>query len=244
MRLRVGLIGALVAAAVALGYGVNAGWTHTADVFAAHDLMPWRACPYHPQSSVDQLIAPLPAAFCHSPQPLYAPPATGRVAFAVASTAAPAMAMVAVAILACLAPRRRRLRTLIVGLAALGAASVGEVVGKLAVTRPPILRLTHAHQVAVSMTHSFPCGHTIRGCIVVYLVIALRRSWAAAAFVWFAAVQVALVSTSGHTLTDLGGGLLLGLVIAAVMARALRHTPEPARVSAPSALPAAGETVV
>ncbi len=243
MTRRVAVVAALVAAAVALGYGVNAGWTHTADAFAAHDLMPWRACPYHPQSSADQLIAPLPAAFCHSPRPLYAPPAIGRVAFAVASTAAPAMAMVAVAILACLAPRRR-LRTLIVGLGALGAASVGEVVGKLAVTRPAILRLTHAHQVAVSMTHSFPCGHTIRGCIVVYLVIASRRSWAAVALVWFAAVQAALVSTSGHTLTDLGGGLLLGLAIAAVMARALRHTPEPALVTASSTHAAAGETVV
>ena len=91
------------------------------------------------------------------------------------------------------------------------------------------------------MTHSYPCGHTIRGCIVVYLVIALRRSWAAAAVVWFAAVQVSLVSTSGHTLTDLGGGLLLGLAIAAVMARALRHNPEPARVTAPIAPAAAGE---
>lgn len=244
MKPPVVVIAALVAAAVALGYGVNTGWTHTADAFAAHDLMPWRACPYRPQSSADQLIAPLPAAFCHSRRPLYAPPTTGRVTFAVASTAAPAMAMVAVAVLACLAPRRRRLRTLIVGLAALGLASVVEVVGKLVVTRPAILRWTHAHQVAVSMTHSYPCGHTIRGCIVVYLVIALRRSWAAAAVVWFAAVQVSLVSTSGHTLTDLGGGLLLGLAIAAVMARALRHNPEPARVTAPSAPAAAGETVI
>lgn len=221
MRARVLVAVVLLALAAALGYTVNAGTTHRLDAYAVHDLMPWRACPYHPQSAVDQLVAPLPAAFCRSRPPLYEPPAAGRAAFAVASSAAPAMVVAAVVALACLAPRRRR-RALVVGLCGVGAATIAEVAGKLVVTRPPILRGIHGHLVSVSTTHSFPCGHTIRACIVVYLVVALRPAWASVAFVWFAGVQVALVATSGHTLTDLAGGLLVGVAIAAIMGRALR----------------------
>lgn len=241
MRLRALLVAALLAAAAALGHAVDAGWTHRMDAYTVHHLMPWRACPHHPQSAVAQLLAPLPAAFCHSRAPVYEPPRAGRAAFAVASTAAPAMVALAVVALAGLAPRGRRRRLLLVGLGGVGVATVAEVVGKLVVTRPPIPRVPGGHLMNVSTTHSFPCGHTIRACIVVYLVTTVRPSWTAVAFVWFAAVQVALVTTSGHTLSDLGGGMLVGVAVALVAALALRSAPGAPRATAPAA--PAGETV-
>lgn len=234
MRARALLVVIALALATALGYAVNVGWAQAMDAYTVH-LMPWRACPYHPQSSADQLIAPLPAAVCHSRPPYYEPPAAGRAAFAVASTAAPAMTLVLVLALAVLAARGRRWRILLAGVCAVAAATFVEIIGKLVVTRPPIMRVIHTHHVALNTAHSFPCGHTIRACIVVYLVVALRPRWAATVLVWFAAVQVALATTSGHTPTDLGGGLLVGVAIAATMSCALGRPKAPARVAAPLA---------
>jgi PAP2 superfamily len=211
----------LVGAALALGTAVSMGATKAIDSYSVANLTPWRACPYHPQSSIDQLIAPLPAAFCHSAPPRYSPPRAGRVAFGLAATAAPLPAIIALVALVCLLGSVKRGRTVAVGLCALGGATIAEVIGKLVVTRPAPTRTIHGHSVLLNIAHSFPCGHTIRACVITYVVTAMRPAWSVAVFVWFFAVNVALVATSGHTLTDIAGGVVIGGAICVLMEHSL-----------------------
>jgi hypothetical protein len=228
------LLVVLLTACVALAGAVTAGWTRDVDTYTVARLWPWRACPYHPQASLAPLVAPLPAAFCHSPPPFYEPSATGRAAFVVAASAAPLPALLLLTALVAIGPRGRRRWTLAVGLCALGAATLAEVVGKDAVTRGAIDRVVGGHVHTAGIGHTFPCGHTIRVCVIAYVAARIHPICAAAALVWLLAVNVALVATSGHTLTDIAGGLLVGGGVATAMSLALWTRPRPAAAILPA----------
>jgi membrane-associated phospholipid phosphatase len=110
--------------------------------------------------------------------------------------------------------RRRQPMAARLWLAAWLCANAAELVGKVAIERPEV-RWSNGHSPihVVSFDHSFPSGHSARA-VVVAAVLAYafpRVRFAAAA--WVVLVPAALVVAGDHTVSDVVGGTLLGLLL-------------------------------
>jgi membrane-associated phospholipid phosphatase len=92
-------------------------------------------------------------------------------------------------------------------------ADAVEVIGKWGLTKPAVFGTADGQRVhVVPFDDSFPSGHMMRGVIVAWaLALVWRRAvpWLA---VWAFFVGPALVLVSAHTITDVVGGALLGLI--------------------------------
>ncbi len=114
----------------------------------------------------------------------------------------------------------------VVALAPAAAWVIGngiEVIGKGTITRPALYG--HINGVPVHVTafdDSFPSGHMLRGVIVAFAIgLVFTRSWKWAA-VWAAFVGPLLVLQSAHTITDVIGGALVGLILLVLMLSVVR----------------------
>jgi membrane-associated phospholipid phosphatase len=98
-----------------------------------------------------------------------------------------------------------------------------EWIGKHTLVRPALYGTAGGVRIHVgSFDDSFPSGHMIRGLIVAYAVVLLwRRVWPWAAL-WAVLVGPALVLVSAHTVTDVVGGALIGLILIVLMEAAAR----------------------
>ena len=87
-----------------------------------------------------------------------------------------------------------------------------EVIGKGTIVRPDLYGGS-AHVHIVAFDDSFPSGHMIRGIVVAFaisLMFPRATRWAAG---WAVLVAPALVLQSAHTVTDVIGGILVGLIL-------------------------------
>ena len=102
----------------------------------------------------------------------------------------------------------------VVWLGAWVAANAAELAGKTGLERPD-LRWTNGRETIplYSFDSSYPSGHTTRAfvlaAVVAYAFPRLRRAAAA----WLALVPPALVISGDHTISDVVGGVLLGLLL-------------------------------
>jgi membrane-associated phospholipid phosphatase len=114
------------------------------------------------------------------------------------------------------------------GLAPAAAWVIGngiEVIGKETITRPSFnwtVDGTHWHITAFD--NSFPSGHMMR-CLIVAFAIALlwarSRNWA---ILWVVLVAPALVISGAHTVTDVVGGALVGLILLVLLLAVVRDS--------------------
>jgi membrane-associated phospholipid phosphatase len=97
-----------------------------------------------------------------------------------------------------------------------------EVIGKRTIVRPGLYGGSDRIHIVV-FDDSFPSGHMIRGIVVAFaiaLVYPRATRWVA---LWALLVAPALVLQSAHTLTDVIGGTLVGLILVILMVGVLRE---------------------
>jgi membrane-associated phospholipid phosphatase len=98
-----------------------------------------------------------------------------------------------------------------------------EVVGKGTLTRPPLYGTALGRSVHIeAFDDSFPSGHTIRGVIVAFAVALMFTRWWKWALAWCVLVGPALVLQSSHTITDVVGGLIIGVILLVLMYSVVR----------------------
>ena len=110
--------------------------------------------------------------------------------------------------------RRGRQVAAVLWLGAWLGANAAEFVGKVGLARPDVRWSNGVHPIhVVSFDHSYPSGHSARGVVLAALVAYAfpRLRYAAAA--WVVLVPVALVVAGDHTVSDVVGGTLLGLLL-------------------------------
>jgi membrane-associated phospholipid phosphatase len=110
--------------------------------------------------------------------------------------------------------RRGRPVAAVLWLAAWLGANAVELVGKVGLARPDVhwsngVRPIHV----VSFDHSYPSGHSARGVVLAALVAYALPRLRYAAAAWAAFVPAALVVAGAHTVSDVVGGTLLGLLL-------------------------------
>jgi membrane-associated phospholipid phosphatase len=110
--------------------------------------------------------------------------------------------------------RRGRPAAAILWLGAWLGANAAELVGKVGLARPDVhwsngLRPVHV----ASFDHSYPSGHSARGVVLAALVAYAFPRVRHAAAAWVVLVPAALVVAGDHTVSDLVGGTLLGLLL-------------------------------
>jgi membrane-associated phospholipid phosphatase len=125
------------------------------------------------------------------------------------------VASAAIVAASCLALVRRGARVpALVWPAAWLVANAAELVGKLGLHRPDVHWTNGPHPVhVVPFDHSYPSGHTARGVVVAALVAYVVPRLRVAAAAWVVLVPVALVVGGDHTVSDVVGGMLLGLLL-------------------------------
>jgi membrane-associated phospholipid phosphatase len=97
-----------------------------------------------------------------------------------------------------------------------------EVIGKGAIVRPALYGGS-AHVHIGAFDTSFPSGHMIRGIVVAFafsLVFPRATRWAA---LWAVLVAPVLVVQAAHTVTDVIGGILIGLIMVVLAIGVLRE---------------------
>src|SRR5579884_2503741 len=112
-----------------------------------------------------------------------------------------------------------------------------EVIGKHRLTRPAVHWEGGGVRIHVlPFDNSYPSGHTARAVVVAAAVAYAWPRVRAAAAVWVVLVPAALVAAGDHTISDVVGGALLGL-LAVLCARAMirRWTPSQASSGGSSA---------
>jgi membrane-associated phospholipid phosphatase len=110
--------------------------------------------------------------------------------------------------------RRGRQVAAVLWLGAWLGANAAELAGKVGLTRPDVRWSNGVRPIhVVSFDHSYPSGHSARGVVLAALVAYAfpRLRYAAAA--WVVLVPVALVVAADHTVSDVVGGTLLGLLL-------------------------------
>jgi len=113
--------------------------------------------------------------------------------------------------------RRGRLPAALVWLAAWLSGSVIELIGKHLLDRPSLYWTNGQARIHVTpFANSYPSGHTIRSVVIAALLAFVWPRAKVPLAVWLAFVPVALVVVAAHTITDVIGGLLLGVLIVLV----------------------------
>jgi membrane-associated phospholipid phosphatase len=150
----------------------------------------------------------------------------------------PASFLVSALLVAALCVRLARREAVVAALVWLGAwlaANAAELVGKLGLERPDVHWSNGVRPVHVAtFDQSYPSGHSARAVVLAALVAYVfpRARYAAAA--WVVLVPAALVVAGDHTVSDVVGGTLLGLLIVLVahaMIRAWSPSQTSSRVS-------------
>jgi membrane-associated phospholipid phosphatase len=115
----------------------------------------------------------------------------------------------------CLTLVRRGARVpAVVWLGAWLGANGAELVGKVGLHRPDVHWTNGAQPVhVVPFDHSYPSGHSARGVVVAALVAYVVPRLRVAAAAWVVLVPVLLVVGGDHTVSDVVGGMLLGLLL-------------------------------
>lgn len=89
-----------------------------------------------------------------------------------------------------------------------------EVAGKHVLVRPALYGTADGVRVHVTaFDDSYPSGHMIRGLLVAGAVVLVWRRTTPWAVVWAVLVGPALVLQAAHTITDVVGGALVGLIL-------------------------------
>jgi membrane-associated phospholipid phosphatase len=110
--------------------------------------------------------------------------------------------------------RRGRPVAAVVWLGVWLAANVAELVGKAGLARPDVRWSNGPRPVHVlSFDHSYPSGHTARAVVLAALVAYVFPRLRLAAAAWLLLVPAALVVAGDHTVSDVVGGMLLGLLL-------------------------------
>jgi membrane-associated phospholipid phosphatase len=123
----------------------------------------------------------------------------------------------------------RRLGT-VAALAPAAAWVIGnavEVVGKHVIVRPAVYGTANGVRIHVTaFDDSFPSGHMLRGVLVAGAIVLVWKRAAPWALFWVVLVGPALVLQAAHTITDVVGGAIVGVMLL-VPVFALVHAPEP-----------------
>ena len=219
-------LAALVVALAALSALVAAGAPTRLDQFAVDHLMPW----LRPSAHAPDLIVGL-----YRPFALPSPNWTKVLDL----WTYPCSVLISGLVVAYAAVRLWRPYGPLVALAPAAAWVVGnglEVLGKHTITRPALYRQVGPVRVHVAaFDDSFPSGHMMRGLVVAFTVALLWPRATRAVAAWVLLVAVALVVAGDHTPTDVGGGLLVGLVLLTCLAVASPTLAVPAAGRGPSA---------
>jgi membrane-associated phospholipid phosphatase len=110
--------------------------------------------------------------------------------------------------------RRGRPVAAIVWLGAWLGANAVELVGKEGLARPDVRWSNGPRPVHVlPFDHSYPSGHTARAVVVAALLAYLAPRLRVPAAAWLLLVPPALVVAGDHTVSDVVGGMLLGLLL-------------------------------
>ncbi len=89
-----------------------------------------------------------------------------------------------------------------------------EVAGKDLLVRPALYGTANGVRIHVAaFDDSFPSGHMLRGVLVAGAVVLVWTRATRLAVVWVVLVAPALVLQAAHTITDVVGGALVGLVL-------------------------------
>ncbi len=89
-----------------------------------------------------------------------------------------------------------------------------EVAGKHVIVRPALYGTANDVRVHVTaFDDSFPSGHMMRGVLVAGAVVLVWRRATRWAVLWAVLVGPALVLQAAHTITDVVGGALVGLIL-------------------------------
>jgi len=132
--------------------------------------------------------------------------------------------------------RHGRGRAALVWVGAWCAANAVELFGKYVITRPAVYwtnGVRHVH--LIPFDNSYPSGHTERSVVLAAIVAYAWPRVRGAAAVWVALVPVSLVVGAAHTVSDVVGGMLVGLLLVlAAHAMIGRWTQSPAFSSASS----------
>src|SRR5262249_18803561 len=123
----------------------------------------------------------------------------------------------AVATLCTVLARRGAAGPAVVWFGAWLAANLTELVGKLGLERPDVHWSNGARPVhVVPFDHSYPSGHSARAVVLAALVAYAYPRARYAAATWIVFVPAFLVVAGDHTVSDVVGGTLLGLLIVLV----------------------------
>lgn len=192
------------AALVGLALLVHAGAFTRVDQFSLDHLMPWLVPGQRASSTLASLVVPFG-------------PRTNGWCIALDLWTYPCSVLVSGLTLAVVAAACMRRRQPLLGVALVSAWVAGnavELLGKHTVRRPALYGNLHGRRVEVRpFLDSFPSGHMIRGLIVAG---ALALAWPRVrtlAVAWVALVGPFLVLSSAHTVSDVLGGLVVGVAL-------------------------------
>jgi membrane-associated phospholipid phosphatase len=120
----------------------------------------------------------------------------------------------AIVALAYVLERRKHRVAALVWIAAWCVANAVELFGKYVIARPAVYWSNGPGRIHITpYDHSYPSGHTLRAAVLAgMLAYALPRLRFVAA-AWFTLVPVTLVVNADHTISDVAGGFLLGLLL-------------------------------
>jgi membrane-associated phospholipid phosphatase len=201
---RFALLGGLAAALAVLAALVQAGVLSTIDQFSADHLMPWLK-PYN--SSNDNN----PHGF-YRPFPLHSPNAIKILDLWSYPCSVAASALIVIGTGAILW-RRHGIAAGLAPATAWVLANTIEVAGKGTLTKPTIWGTSYGERVHLApFADSFPSGHMTRGVVVAWALALVWRRATPWLVLWAVLVGPSLVFSSAHTLTDVVGGALVGLL--------------------------------
>jgi membrane-associated phospholipid phosphatase len=212
-----GLLAALSGALVLLTALVVVGALTSLDQFSLDHLMPWLVPDSPPSSSSAGFYRPftLHSATAIKLLDLWTYPCSVLISGVIVAGASVVL--------------WRRLGVL-AGLAPAAAWVIGnaiEVAGKHVIVRPALYGTANGLRVHVTaFDDSFPSGHMMRGVLVAGAVVLVWRRATPWAVIWAVLVGPALVLQAAHTITDVVGGALVGLILL-VPVFAIVRSPEP-----------------
>jgi len=212
---RIALLGGLAGSLVVLSALVQSGALKTVDQFSADHLMPWLVPGNSSGVTAEGFYRPFPL---HSPN-------TIKLLDAWTYPCAVVVSLLIVIAAGAVLWRRRGPAAGLAPVAAWVLANAIEVFGKGVLTKPDVFGTAAGQRVhVVPFDDSFPSGHMTRGIVVAWTLALVWRRAARWLALWAALVGPALVFSSAHTITDVVGGALVGLLaVVAVHPVAVAH---------------------